>query len=237
MVDTGEVHGLHPVTAFLVRMDEPLGHAVGNWLEVQECIHVLNGTFTALNQDLVRLTVVLAAQMLYQAGRFPNETMEELAQKALAALKNGRALAKFREMVMAQGGDCSVMDDPGSYPFVAAHRQTVRAAKDGYVAAVDALVVGQVSVLLGAGRKTKGDPIDPCAGILVFVKVGQQISKGAIVAELYTNTSETVLQTATARIVDCIQYSDHPVTVPPIVSHRVTKERGTEAFTMPALDW
>jgi pyrimidine-nucleoside phosphorylase len=238
MVNTGEANGLTPTTAFLTHMDEPIGCAVGNWLEVKECIDVMNGKFTALNRrDLVTLTVIQAGQMLLQSGLFPDKSLDQLTQKALGALKDGTALAKFREMVIAQGGDCSVVDDPASYPFAATHTTTVLAVQDGHVALIDALVIGQLSVLLGAGRKVTGDPVDPCAGILLHVKVGNKVLTGDVIAQVYTNLDGDILQTAVARINKCIQYSDQPITVPPIVSHRVTKEKGMEAIAIPALEF
>lgn len=241
MINTGEANGVTPTTAFLTRMDEPIGCTVGNWLEVKECIDIMRGggqEFSEkLNRDLVTLTVVQAAQMLLQSGLFREESFEQLAVQAFAALKDGRALAKFREMVVAQGGDVSVVDDTSSSLHQASRTMKVVAQRDGYVAAIPAGTVGQVSVLLGAGRKVAGDPVDPAAGILLYTKVGQRVRDGDVIAELFTHQSVLVLQTAAARIEACVQYSDEPVEVPPIISHRVTKEKGMEAFTIPTFDF
>ena len=114
----------------------------------------------------------------------------------------------------------------------------VVASRDGYIASINAATVGQVSVLLGAGRAVAGESVDPCAGILLHAKVGQYVLAGPMIAELFSNKQSRVIwQNAALRIDECIKYSDEAVVVPPIVSHRVTTEMGVEAFPMPALDF
>jgi pyrimidine-nucleoside phosphorylase len=112
MISTAQANGVCPTEAFLTRMDHPIGYAVGNWLEVKECIDLLKTGQGA--DDLKQLVVVEAAQMLQQA--FPDRTFEELVDTVLKTLMEGKAYVKFREMVEAHGGDISVLDDPESYP-------------------------------------------------------------------------------------------------------------------------
>ena len=121
MIQTGELCGIH-TTALVTRMDDPLGYSVGNWLEVKECIDimnmgVLNGSnaeMHALSKDLIDVTLALAGQMLVQGGKA--EDLRQGVAKARENLENGKAMHKFRQMVMAQGGDVSFVDNPETYP-------------------------------------------------------------------------------------------------------------------------
>lgn len=250
LVHTGEANGLQPTTAFLTRMDEPIGAAIGNWLEVRECLDVLKGNFpTALNRDLVLLTVVQAAQMLYQATADTNNnknngttaatteetSLESCAHQIIAALKGGTAYQQFRRMCVAQGGDVSVLDDPDSYPVTARCTGSVCATQDGYLAALNAHTIGQIAVLLGAGRLVADDDVDATAGILLRAKVGMKVHRGDKIAQLFTKKDESVLTTAVARFHECLAYSDEPVTVPPIITHVVTSAHGVQEFVMPDL--
>jgi thymidine phosphorylase len=265
LVATGHANGLAPTTAFLTRMDAPLGVAVGNWLEVRECIDILRGTWDERNRDLVALIVVLAVEMLQQArqssGRCrrhdedddgdgndhngdSSSDSDELYGQVIGLLKNGRALAKFREMVVGQGGDPACIDDPdGNCPLPVGRAVTVThaaAADGGYVASIDALQVGLVSVLLGAGRQVAGQSVHAAAGIRFHVTVGSWVNAGDCLATLYCATTdradfESVVETARQRLEGCFAYSSAPVVVPPIVSHYVDVG-GIRDFTMPALD-
>lgn len=244
LVHTGEANGLRPTTAFLTRMDEPIGSAVGNWLEVRECLDVMRGHFTPLNRDLVTLVVVQSAQMLHQAeaeqqgGAAAEQPLETYMHQVLASLQDGSALAKFRQMTVAQGGDPSVIDRPETYPRTAQRTASVCATQDGYIAAMNALTVGQISVLLGAGRKVAEDAVDPTAGILLKAKVGHAIKVGDEIAQLFTSVDDddgVILATAVERFHSCLEYSSVPVTVPPIISHVVTSENGVQEFVVPDL--
>jgi len=237
MVHTGEANGLHPTTAFLTRHDQPIGTAVGNWLEVRECLEILRGNcISPLQHDLVTLTVVQSAQMLYQSKGGNTESFEVLVEKVGTALRDGTALAQFRRMVQAQGGDVRVVDDPAYEPHTAArHSQSVKATASGYLSAMNARTVGQVSVLLGAGRRAKEDAVDPAAGILLHAKMGSAVREGDCIAELFTNLDKHVLETAAERFQACLAYSSEPVTLPPVISHRITQKHETEEFVMPEL--
>ena len=231
-------------------MDEPIGAAIGNWLEVRECLDVLKGNFpTALNRDLVVLTVVQAAQMLYQAtadtstnnyngttaATTPLISLESCAHQIITALKDGSAWQQFRKMCVAQGGNVGVLDDPDSYPVAAQFTRSVCATQDGYLAALNAHTVGQIAVLLGAGRHVADDDVDATAGIWLHAKVGMKVQCGDEIAQLFTNKEEAVLAMALARFHECLEYSDEPVQVPPIVTHVVTSAHGVQEFVIPDL--
>ena len=230
MVATGEANGLCPTTAFLTRMNHPIGRAVGNWLEVKECVQIMRsgGNDSELSRDLIALVTCQAGQMLLQSGRFPGQSLEDLVQAARERLDSGAVLDKFVEMVTAQGGDASVVIQPDSYPFSATHHGAVVATQSGFIADIDALAVGAVAVELGAGRRVAGEDVDPCAGIWFHVQVGDSVEAGTtMLADVYTNRDSDVLAGCIQRLQEAIKYTKEAVQVPPIITHRVTKD-GTE---------
>ena len=172
MVDLGSDAGVDTV-ALLTDMSTPLGLTVGNALEVRESVEVLAGGGPA---DVVELTVALAREMLRQAGR-PDADPE-------AALKDGRAMDRWRDMVRAQGGD------PEAPLPVANHLDTVVAEADGYLTRLDALSVGVASWRLGAGRARKEDGVQAEAGIEILAKPGERVVKGQPLLTLHTQTPE-----------------------------------------------
>lgn len=182
MVDIGRLSGRR-VAAVLTNMDVPLGHAVGNALEVREAVEVLSGRGP---EDLAAVCLELAARMLTLARGWP---YEESLEKARGALREGLALRKFREWVGRQGGDTSFIDEPeklGAAPYAA----EFTAPKDGYVFSMDAELIGKAAAVLGAGREKAGDPIDHAAGILLRRKTGEPCEKGGTLAVLYTSKKE-----------------------------------------------
>lgn len=172
MVDLGSDHGVKTV-ALLTNMDTPLGLTVGNALEVRESVEVLAGGGPA---DVVELTVALAQEMLAAVGRDD----EDVA----AALQDGRAMDRWRQMVKAQGGD------PDAPLPVAEHTHQVVAEADGYLQRLDALGVGVASWRLGAGRARKEDPVQAVAGIELHKKPGEKVSRGEALMTLHTATPE-----------------------------------------------
>ena len=172
MVDLGTDAGVDTV-ALLTDMSTPLGLTVGNALEVRESLEVLAGGGPA---DVVELTLALAREMLRQAGR-PDADPE-------AALKDGRAMDRWREMVRAQGGD------PEAPLPVADHLETVVAEADGFLTRLDALSVGVASWRLGAGRARKEDPVQAEAGIEILAKPGERVVRGQPLLTLHTQTPE-----------------------------------------------
>lgn len=174
MVDLGTDAGVDTV-ALLTDMSTPLGMTVGNALEVREAVEVLAGGGPS---DVVELTLALAREMLDRAGR-PDADPE-------AALADGRAMDRWREMVRAQGGD------PDAPLPEATHVETVVAEADGYVTSMDALSIGVASWRLGAGRARKEDPVQAEAGIELFAKPGDRVAVGQKLLELHTQTPERI---------------------------------------------
>jgi pyrimidine-nucleoside phosphorylase len=169
------------VSSILTRMDEPLGMCVGNAIEVRESVEVLRGRFV---DDLVDLSLTLGAEMLLLAGR--TKRRDEAVRLLRTALLGGKALQKFKEMVKAQGGDTRIADDPGRLP-IAPHRHTVRAPGTGYIADIDALEVGRIGVVLGAGRAKAEDRVDHAVGMEFLKKKGGKVRRGEAVAVVYAS--------------------------------------------------
>ncbi|MGE0042099.1 MAG: thymidine phosphorylase [Vicinamibacterales bacterium] len=165
--------------ACITRMDRPLGRAVGNALEIVECLETLKGRGPA---DLTGLVVHLASRMLELGGRATSGAEgERLAREAIAS---GAALDRFRRMVDGQGGDPRVVDDYARLP-TAAGRHVLTAPASGVIAHIDAEAIGRASMHLGAGRERVGDRIDPAAGILLRLEPGDEVRAGDAVFELH----------------------------------------------------
>jgi thymidine phosphorylase len=168
MVELGEAHGVR-TSALLTRMDVPLGRAAGNAVEVEESVATLRGAGPG---DLVEVTLALAAEMLALAGIEANPA---------AALADGRALARYRDMITAQGGD------PDAPLPEAAHTTVVRAAESGFVRRLDARAVGVAAWRLGAGRARKEDSVSAGAGVICRAKPGDRVAAGEPVLELHAD--------------------------------------------------
>ncbi|HLZ49081.1 MAG TPA: thymidine phosphorylase, partial [Candidatus Limnocylindria bacterium] len=178
MVAIGKAHGL-AVRCELTDMEQPLGHAVGNSLEVAEAIATLRGEGPP---DLVALARIAGAEMLLLGGKARDRG--EALRRIDRALEDGSGLAKFRELVAAQGGDARLVDDPARLP-AAPRVETLRATRTAYVRAIAADEIGLASVRLGAGRETKGQPIDHRTGIVLRAKVGTRVERGAAFADVH----------------------------------------------------
>jgi len=170
--------------AVISRMDAPLGRAVGNALEIRECVAILKGEGpTALTGLIVRL----AARMLRLAGGAAADDAAEAQVRA--ALASGAALERFGRMIARQGGDAALVDRDDVLPW-AARRSTVVAARSGIVQHVDAELIGRASMLLGAGRDRLDAPIDYAAGIVLAVEPGTRVEAGTPLMELHDNHAE-----------------------------------------------
>jgi pyrimidine-nucleoside phosphorylase len=178
LVAVGNANGVR-TKALVTAMEHPLGRAVGNALEVVECLETLKGRGPT---DLEGLSVLLAAQMLLQAGVAASAT--EAEAKVRAALTSGRGLEKFRQIVERQGGDPRVIDDYGRLP-AAPRQHLVKAERPGYVTGIHAEQLGRATMVLGAGRERKEDAIDPGVGALVLAHVGQSVRAGDALAEVH----------------------------------------------------
>ena len=180
MVDIGKELN-KDVKAEVTSMDQPLGCAVGNSLEIKEVIDTLKGKGPA---DITEICISSGSIMLMQAKLY--NTIDE-ARKALEeSLHNGKAFEKFKEFVKAQGGDVTYIDDPTKFP-VAKNIINITSDKEGYVTKIDALAIGRNSMYLGGGRETLDDVIDMSAGIILGKKIGDYCKKGDVLATLHTN--------------------------------------------------
>ena len=190
--------------ALLSDMNQPLGEMVGNALELREAIETLHGLGP---DDFREHCLVVAGWMLALGGK----ARDEYAGRRMAeqALENGSAWEKFRQLVSAQGGDVTFIDNPELLPN-ASIVEVIRSPQAGYLASVNARIVGEASVLLGAGRLKKGDPVDHAVGIRVHHKVGARVEPGEPLFTVYANQSER-LDAALASLPHACQFSDSPV--------------------------
>ena len=199
MVKIGNMKGRN-VAALITNMDIPLGHAVGNILEVREAIATLSGNGPA---DLSEVCLSLASTMAHLALGI---SLKEARERAEDALYSGKALEKFAEWIAAQGGDTSVIYDICKFKC-AKYTLEVKAECDGYISKMDTEHIGHIAVLLGAGRLTKDDEIDHSAGIVIEKKTGEMVKRGDILATLYTN-KESALAAARDELIRSYTVSD-----------------------------
>ncbi|MBN2823115.1 MAG: thymidine phosphorylase [Coriobacteriia bacterium] len=199
----GELMG-RTVVCVMTDMDQPLGRAVGNALEVREAIDTLRGEGPA---DLTELCLCLGSKMLVLGGVAVDQV--EARTALLTSIASGRAIETFRAWVSAQGGNALVTDDPSLLP-VAPVTHAVLAQNDGYVAGFDAESVGRAAMALGAGRARQEDDIDLGAGLVMAHRVGDRVMKGDTIATLYTSDAGR-LEEAEQRFVGAFRLSDEPV--------------------------
>jgi pyrimidine-nucleoside phosphorylase len=207
MVSIGTAAGLR-TEAFITRMDTPLGRAVGNSVEIAECIELLGGGGP---EDLSHEIATIAARMLVLAGKAANEA--EAAPKVAHAIASGAAREKLKQMITWQGGDASVVDDPARLPQARKVHQ-LTAQKTGFMQSLDALLVGRTAVALGAGRDKKDDPVDLSAGIIIHKKPGDRVASGEPILELRYN-DESRLAGALALATQAAVIGDRPVAEAP----------------------
>jgi len=196
------------VAAVLNDMNQPLGSAVGNALEVAEAIATLRGGGPA---DFRNHCLTIGGKMIELAGQAPN--LEAAKTKLAQSLDDGRAWAKFVEWITAQGGDLRQLENPALLP-AASIIEAVLAPSAGYVAALNAAEVGKTVVDLGGGRAKKGDAIDYGVGVMVHIKVGMQLAAGEPAFTIHANNRAN-LETARERLLAAVTWSDAPVPVPP----------------------
>lgn len=182
MVAIGEHSGRRTV-ALVTNMDQPLGNAIGNALEIKEVCKTLKGNGPA---DLYEICMHLAANMLSLAGKGDLKSCRLMAEKSIS---DGSAFKKFKQMVDAQGGDVSVIDDTSKFREAKVAYE-VKSEKDGFIHSIDAELCGTASMQLGAGREKKDDTIDYSAGIMLNKKAGDSVKKGEMVAKFYTSSAK-----------------------------------------------
>jgi pyrimidine-nucleoside phosphorylase len=214
MVDIGRKVG-RKVRAVISDMNQPLGHAVGNAVELREALDTLHGMGPA---DFRQHCLTIASQMLIVAGRFHERSEASVYLEQL--LDNGRALAKFRDWISAQGGDPGYVDDPERLPTARFIRE-LPSPHSGYVAGLNAREVGLTSMLLGGGRAKKGDEIDHAVGIVLETKIGQRVEQEQPLLTVHAN-DEAKLAGARQRLLAAYEWSDEPITPPPLVHQIVS---------------
>ncbi|MFC5405679.1 pyrimidine-nucleoside phosphorylase [Cohnella soli] len=208
MVDIGNRVGRKTV-AVLSDMSQPLGKAIGNALEVREAIDTLRGVGP---EDLTSLCLELGSHMAVLAG--VAQSKEDARSMLEQSISSGKALAKFRTFLEAQGGDVSVVDDPDKLPS-AKYRFEAPAKQSGYVSSIAAESMGVAAMLLGAGRATKDSKIDLAVGIVLNKKVGERVEEGQSLATIHANTES--VDEALAIIYEAIGISDRQVTPSPLI--------------------
>jgi len=209
LIRIGENHD-KPTVAYITDMNEPLGNAVGNWLEIKECMEGLKGN---LNGRMMELTHRLCGAMIHLGGKA--KSADAGYEKSMEMISTGAAWNKFLEIVENQEGDISYLENPEKYPQ-AKYEQTCYAPTDGYIESINSLEVGLCSVALGAGRQKTTDKIDPASGILLHIEKSQQIKKGDPVFTIYTDKKGTI-QEISQRIQNAISYSKDKVESLPII--------------------
>lgn len=185
MVKVGKKLG-KSIIAVVTSMEEPLGCAVGNSLEVIESIEFLKGEGKC-GEDIVELTYDFAAIALVQTGKYSN--LEDAKEYLKSVVESGKALDKFRELIKAQGGDAKVVDDYSKFPQ-AKYVVEIKSEKEGYLTNIDAYEIAYACKLLGAGREKKTDDIDYAVGIYLNKKHGDYCQKGEILYTIYSNDNE-----------------------------------------------
>jgi pyrimidine-nucleoside phosphorylase len=216
MVNIGQALGRH-VTAVISDMNQPLGRAVGNALELKEAIDTLHGHGSV---DFLEHCLTIAGQMLLLAHRARDT--QEARELLLNELGSGRAWHKFRDWIMGQGGDVAYVDDPSLLPQ-ATIIVPLLSPRPGYVAALDAMEVGLTAALLGGGRARKGDPIDHAVGIVLAKKIGDYVNEGEALLTIHAN-DEQKLTDARHRLLGAYSWSDELVERPPRIHEIISPE-------------
>jgi pyrimidine-nucleoside phosphorylase len=214
MVEIGKLVDRKTV-AILSDMNQPLGEAVGNSLELQEALETLRGRGP---NDFREHCMVASGFMLALGGLVKDELMGK--KMAEEALESGRAFNKFRDFIQAQGGDIRYVDDP-SLLEKARLIKAIKTPRSGYLAEVNAREAGETAVLLGGGRERKGDPIDYTVGVIVHHKVGDKVNLGEVLFTLHANDQEK-LELAKQKMLAAHRWSDEPVKALPLYYGVVT---------------
>ncbi len=209
MVEIGESLG-RKVVAVISDMNQPLGRAIGNALEVIEAMETLRGFGPP---DFIEHCLVIASQMLILGGYAKDE--KEARKKLSYLIESGKALEKFEEWVRAQGGDVRVISDTSILPS-ARIVEEIESPRSGYISQIDAQEVGIASMRLGAGRTKKDEEIDPAVGVVLYKKIGDYVKKKEPLFEIHANDEEKLAE-AKERLLAAYNWSDEPVTPPPLI--------------------
>ncbi len=221
MVEIG-VHFGRNVEAEITSMNQPLGKAIGNILEVKEAIDTLHGKGP---KDFMELCLSSGSTMLLQAGIFNDR--EKAKEALMGTIKSGEAFNTFVNFVKEQGGDITYLKDPKKFPN-ALYIYSVRSIKSGYVTYINTMEMGLDSMRLGAGREKKDDIIDMTAGIVLNKKLGEQVNKGDVLMTLYTEKAN--MQGMVSSVLNNFEIGEEPIDVPPVVEEIISYNQKTEEF-------
>jgi pyrimidine-nucleoside phosphorylase len=199
-------------------MNQPLGQAVGNALELKEAITTLHGNGPA---DFLEHCLIIASQMLLLADRARDT--QEARTLLLHKMDSGQAWLKFRTWIIGQGGNMTYIDDPSLLPQ-AIFIEPLPSPRSGYIVGLDAMEVGLAVALLGGGRSRKGDPIDHAVGVVLDKKIGDYVKKGEQLLTIHAN-DEQKLTYARRRLLDAYSWSNNPVEPPPLVYKIISAEK------------
>ncbi len=216
MVSIGNLSG-RKVTALLSDMNQPLGHAVGNALEVKEAIDTLHGDGPS---DFREHCLVVASHLLVIGGK--TRDMIQARSMAEKALDNGEGWEMFRKLIQAQGGNLQYVDEPNRLPQ-APLIETVMAPINGFIEEINARVIGETSVEMGAGRAKKGDSIDYAVGLVILRKVGDRVVKGDPLFVIHARTQESLARSKEL-VLRAIIWSTEPVEPLPLFYDVITGE-------------
>lgn len=230
LVAIGERAGKRTI-GYVTDMSQPLGTSIGNWLEIVETVTLLRDPNHAslLSKDLLDLTILQSGTMVWLGGKAGS--IEEGMDRCRGMLDDGSAYRKLLEIVGAQGGNIAMIDRLDAYP-PAAHQLAVNAAADGWVRAIDALELGLTGIMLGAGRQTMTDRIDPVAGMVLHRKRGDAVKTGDLLAVAYAS-DRAMLDAAADRLRRAFTVgSERPAEVP-LVHATVTRDGVKTGLVLP----
>lgn len=219
MVATGESAGTR-TAAVMTDMSQPLGRFAGNWVEIREAVELLRGERPALSEDLRHVSLVLAGWMLHLGGKAASpQDGSALAESRLA---DGSALAAFRCMVQAQGGDLHALDNPAVF-HRPAERKTMVAERSGFFTSMDCTQAGWAVQRLGAGRERAGEPVEAHAGLEMHAKLGMPVAAGQPLCTLFTQKKD-LLAEPEQLLAKAIVIADEPTAPPALVKRVITDE-------------
>lgn len=213
MVDIGNGAGRKTI-ALISDMNQPLGYAVGNALEVKEAIATLKGEGP---DDLTELCLALGSQMVYLA--YQAESIDQAREKLLAAIENGEAIGRLKIFIESQGGDPRIVDQPEQLP-IATYQIEVKSTKAGYISEIAADQIGVAASMLGAGRTTKDSDIDLAVGIVLRKKVSDYVNEQDTLAVIHSNQTEVA--TVIEKILHAFQIQDQEVTPKPLIYQTIS---------------
>jgi len=218
LVKTGNAFGVR-TQALITDMNQPLGHTVGNSLEVLECIKILRGESSARAMPVQELSVELTARMVQQAGL--ESSIEVARTRVNGLLRSGHALELFRKNVEAQGGDPRVCDDPEKLLDLTAKAVRIESSSNGFVTSIDTFAIGNAVAALGGGRVRIEDPIDPAVGYAVEAGLGDELKQGDVLGFIYcrdnVSPEEVIAQVRAAYTISDVPPSNVPELIKEVI--------------------